>query len=185
MGAGVDRDLDRILDEYLAAQAVAGSRAAVVQLAERWTPRLLRHAGRVLHDPELARDAVQETWATALPTLRRLRDPARFPAWILGIASRRCVDLVRRAARARRLGEGLAAESPSPAGPDPDLALDLNAALARLPADQRLAASLFYGEGLDLEAVAEAIGASPAAVKGRLRLAREALKPLLSQGDAR
>lgn len=180
----MDRDLDHVLDEYLVLQSRAGSRPAQRQLIERWSPRLLRHAGRLLNSAEAARDIVQETWLSAAPALGRLDDPARFPAWLYAIATRKCVDHVRRLARAHRLDARLAAEPP-PTGQTAagrDLALDFTAALRRLPADQRLVASLFYGEDLSLEEVAAAAGVPVGTVKSRLHHARQALKPLL-QGE--
>jgi hypothetical protein len=51
----MDRDLDRVLDEYLVLQGQGGSRPALEQLVERWSPRLLRHAGRLLNNAEAAR----------------------------------------------------------------------------------------------------------------------------------
>lgn len=177
----MDREPDRVLDEYLVLQSRAGSRAALGQLVERWSPRLQRHAARLLNSGEAARDIVQETWLGALPGLARLDDPARFPAWIFGVATRKCVDHVRRLARARRLDARLAAEPPPPeAGPGEGL--DVAALLARLPADQRLVASLFYGEDLSLEEVAIAAGVPVGTVKSRLHSARQTLKALL-QGE--
>lgn len=173
----MDREPDRVLDEYLVLQSRAGSRAALGQLVERWSPRLQRHAARLLNSGEAARDIVQETWLGALPGLARLDDPARFPAWIYGVATRKCVDHVRRLARARRLDARLAAEPPPQ--PAPPEGLDMAALLARLPADQRLVASLFYGEDLSLEEVAAAVGVPAGTVKSRLHNARQTLKAFL------
>ena len=44
------RDAARILDEYLVASARAGDRADFSQLAERWQPKLLAHAYRLMGD---------------------------------------------------------------------------------------------------------------------------------------
>jgi RNA polymerase sigma-70 factor (ECF subfamily) len=177
----VKRDLEQVLDEYLVLLARNGSRPALEQLVGRWSPRLRRHAARTLGDYEAARDVVQETWLAALKGLPRLDDPARFPAWIYAIATRKCVDLIRARARGRRLGADLAAEAPRPNDPAAglDQGLDLTAALARLPADQRLVASLFYGEDLDLEAIAVVAGVPVGTVKSRLHHARSALKSFL------
>ncbi|MDP1631920.1 MAG: RNA polymerase sigma factor [Caulobacter sp.] len=176
----MDRDLDRVLDEYLVVLAADGSRPALAQLVGRWSPRLLRHAARTLGDAEAARDVVQDAWVAALKGLTRLDDPARFPAWIYAIVTRRCVDLIRSGGRARRLSAGLSAEPQvNGSGGAADLGLDLTAALARLPADQRLVASLFYGEDLDIEAIAAIAGVPAGTVKSRLHHARAALKTSL------
>jgi DNA-directed RNA polymerase specialized sigma24 family protein len=67
---------------------------------------LLRYAARVLggsDSAEAARDVVQETWIGAIRGLRGLRDPAQFRAWIYGIATRKCADVIRATTRRRQL----------------------------------------------------------------------------------
>ncbi len=64
------RTTERILDEYLAAAARTGDRAAWERLVARWQPRLFRHAWRLTGHAELARDMVQE--ARGLPWRQKL-----------------------------------------------------------------------------------------------------------------
>jgi RNA polymerase sigma-70 factor (ECF subfamily) len=179
----LDRDLDQVLDEYLVLLARDGSRPALAQLVGRWSPRIVRHVARTLGDRDAAADVTQETWLAALGALGRLDDPARFPAWLYAIATRKCVDLIRSRARAQRLGAGLAAQAAPSPGAQSDDGLDLTAALARLPADQRLVASLFYGEDLDLETIAAIAGVPVGTVKSRLHHARAALRTHLEGGQ--
>lgn len=180
----MDRNVETVLDEYLVLTAQAGSADAFRRLVERWTPRLRRHAARVLLDADASADALQDAWIAIARGLKRLDDPSRFPAWAFAIVTRKCVDEVRRRQRRRALNKSalddpaLAAVAPS----DPDLGLDLTAALAALPADQRLMVSLFYGEGLSGEAIAEAFNIPPGTVKSRLHAIRRSLKSLL-EGD--
>ena len=105
----MDQIPDRALDEYLVVLSQTGFREALNGLARRWTPRLLRYAGRVLRGSseaaEAARDVVQDTWIGVIRGLRGLRDPAQFPAWIYGIATRKCADVIR-ANRRRRIFAG-------------------------------------------------------------------------------
>ncbi|MBX3480290.1 MAG: sigma-70 family RNA polymerase sigma factor [Caulobacter sp.] len=177
----MDRDPEQVLDEYLVVLAKAGSALAFSRLAIRWTPRLRRHAARLLARPDGAEDAVQDAWLAIARNLRGLDDPARFPAWALAITSRRCFDLIRRRQRDRRLTGGLTAEAEvqaaAPGRPGAaDQRLDLGAAIARLPADQRLMVSLFYGEDLPVEAIAQAHDLPVGTVKSRLHAARQTLK---------
>lgn len=181
----MDRGADQVMDEYLVLAAQAGSRQAFGALVTRWSPRLLRHASRSLGNADAARDAVQETWASAVRTLARLQDPARFGPWIYEITTRKCVDAMRRAIRGRRLRARAEIESAAngAAQPPPGAAgLDLAAAIRRLPVDQRLAVSLHYGEDLGVEEVAHAMGVSPGTIKSRLHHARRTLKRYL-EGD--
>ncbi|MEG3193627.1 sigma factor, partial [Lysobacter sp. D1-1-M9] len=68
----MNRDSERLFDEYLVTAAATGDRQAYIRLVERWQPRLLRHAWRVLGDAERARDMVQEAWIEILRGLGRL-----------------------------------------------------------------------------------------------------------------
>ena len=179
----MDHTTGRALDEYLVSLSQAGSIEALDGLARRWTPRLLRYVVRVLggsgEAAEAARDVVQETWVGAIRGLRGLRDPAQFPAWIYGIATRKCADAIRSNTRRRRLDARAAADG------DTDRAvtsltseqqIDLATAIRGLPPIHRAAVHLFYGEDLSVEEIASVLGIPAGTVKSRLHHAREALK---------
>jgi RNA polymerase sigma-70 factor, ECF subfamily len=177
----MNRDLDRILDEYLVSRSQAGSREAFEQLVRRWTPRLLRYAARRVERVEAAADIVQETWVAAIGGLRRLADTALFPTWIYRIATHKCADAIRVLERQRRLkihtgtDVAIAAETLS-SGAQSTAGLDLAAALRHLPVDQRTAIHLYYGEDLSIEEIATITGVPAGTVKSRLHHARESLK---------
>lgn len=174
----MQRDPDQVLDEYWVVLAQGGSALAFERLVARWTPRLRRHAQRLLAGSDGVADAVQDAWLAIARSLRRLDDPARFSPWALAITSRRCIDQIRRRQRDRRLAGEVASASPDPS-PLPDRSLDLNAAIAALPADQRLMVSLFYGEDLSVEDIARAHCLPVGTVKSRLHAARQSLKVFL------
>jgi RNA polymerase sigma-70 factor (ECF subfamily) len=175
----MDRSPDRVLDEYLVLLCQAGQRAAFAQLAALWTPRLLRHAARLLGATDAARDAVQEAWAAASRGLDRLDDPSRFGPWIYAIATRKCADAIRANARRRKLANE-ATQSLNGSAYDPtsvqESAIDLGDALKALPADQRAILSLFYGEDLTVDEIAAALKAPAGTIKSRLHHARQSLK---------
>jgi RNA polymerase sigma-70 factor (ECF subfamily) len=177
------RDPGTVLDEWLVASAKSGSASALGQLVTRWTPRLLRHASHLLGDIDQAQDAVQDAWVGAARGLRRLEDPARFPAWMFALVSRRCADRVRRNVRDRRLAVQVADLGGPPAEANgADLNLDLRQAVAGLPVEQRLVVSLHYGEGFGVDEIAVAHGLPSGTVKSRLFAARQTLKRFI-QGD--
>lgn len=176
-------DPGSVLEELLVASAMSGSETAFGQLIARWSPRLVRHAGHLLHDPDAARDAVQDAWVGAARGMRRLRDPARFAPWIFALVSRRCADSVRRAVRDRRLMAQASAFADEISTDTPDERLDLCKAIARLPVTQRLVVSLHYGEGFGVEEIAAAHGLPVGTVKSRLFAARESLRTFLEGED--
>ncbi len=178
-------DPDRVLDEYLVVLAQGGSPEALDRLTRRWTPRLLRYAARTAGNPELAGDIVQETWLGAIRGLKRLTDPARFPAWIYGIARRKCVDLIRinqhlRRQTVREQADLDANTANTVGGPSSD-AIDLAAAIAQLSEEQRDVVHLFYGEDLSVQEIAEVLALPSGTVKSRLHHAREKLKATLGE----
>jgi len=178
------RDPGTVLDEWLVATAKSGGEAAFGQLVTRWTPRLLRHAARLLGDIDQAQDAVQDAWTGAARGLRGLEDPARFPAWIFALVSRRCADRVRRSVRDRRLAVQVAdLRGPSAEASGADQRLDLRHAVAGLPVEQRLVVSLHYGEGFGIDEIAAAHGLPSGTVKSRLFAARRTLKSFLEGDD--
>lgn len=174
-------DAGRLFDELLVTMAQAGERSAGERLAARWQPRLLRTARRLLGDDDLARAAVQESWVAIWRGLGKLRDPARFPPWAFAILHRRCVDTIRGAQRQReRLGE--AEREPEAGAEPPGDALAIRQAFALLSPDHRLAAQLFFVEGLTLTEIAVVQLVPEGTVKSRLFHARRQLKAALS-GD--
>lgn len=180
----MDRRADRILDEYLAASARAGDRAALGKLAARWERRLVRHAFRLSGDIEDARDIAQDAWLDIARGIRRLDDCAAFPAFAFRIVTRRAADRVRRSKSARRALAAFAAEprkafETSEAVEAQASTRAVNAALAGLSADQRAAIALFYLEDLSVAEIAAALGVPAGTVKTRLMAARDKLKTAL------
>jgi RNA polymerase sigma factor (sigma-70 family) len=185
----VDHPTGRALDEYLVSLCQAGSREALDGLARRWTPRLLRYTARVLggaDSAEVARDVVQETWIGVIRGLRGLRDPAQFPAWIYGIATRKCADAIRGNTRRRRLDAQAAGESSRPMESlTAEQRIDLKTAIRELPPIHRAAVHLFYRDELTVEEIALVLGIPAGTVKSRLHHARDALRRQLGSAPGR
>ncbi len=179
-------ETERALNGYLVTLVLGGSREAFDRLARRWTPRLLRYATRVTGRPEVARDIVQETWIGVIRGLKRLEDPSAFPAWIYGIAHRKCVDVIRVNQRQRRLRETAERESAvvaadNQSGLAPGKTADLDAAIMHLSPDQSDVVHLFYGEDLSIDEIGSILGVPTGTVKSRLHHARESLKNFLGE----
>ena len=182
----MDKTPERPLDEYLVLLSQAGSTDAMDGLARRWTPRLMRYAARMLggsmESAETARDVVQETWVGVIRGLSGLRDPAQFPAWIYGIATRKCADAIRTSVRRRRLDAHSVVVDASPAAAvSVEHRIDMAAGIRRLPPKQRATVHLFYGEDLTVEEIASALRIPVGTVKSRLHQARQALKRNLGE----
>jgi RNA polymerase sigma-70 factor (ECF subfamily) len=149
--------------------------------------------GRVA-DPELARDLVQETF---LRVWRRLSELGPLPeerqrAWIFTVARNLAIDSYR-ASAARQAAEDAmrhlaATQDTTVAGPHLHAELgerlaQLDAAIRRLPEDQRVILSMATAGGLTSRQIGEALGEPAGTVRYRLSQARKQLAAALDLED--
>jgi RNA polymerase sigma-70 factor (ECF subfamily) len=156
---------------------------------------------RMLGSREAAEDAAQDAFLSAYRNVRGFRG-ASFRAWLMRIAANACTDELRR--RGRRPAHSLDAPPPgaedaleladAAAGPEAALLRKeeqaaLQAALLRVPSDQRMAVIMCDLQGFTYEEIAEAMRSSLGTVKSRIARGREKLRGLLSiegeQSEAR
>jgi RNA polymerase sigma-70 factor (ECF subfamily) len=178
-------------DETLVRRIIERDAEAFGTLYDRYADLVYSVALRVLADPALAQDAAQDVF------LRLWRTPGaydaargRFVSWLVSVARNRAVDEVRMRGRRRlrEMGENARVDDP-PDGraEDPQIAVQVQAdrlavrrALARLPADQRIALELAYFSGLTQQEIAEQLNQPLGTIKTRTRLAMKKLRALLS-----
>ena len=175
---------------------------AFTLLFERHRDRALELAWRVLGDPGLAADAVQEAFLTVHRKGARFEARARFSSWLYRVVLNECIDQRRREKRRRILrfpsprGDGRSRGSETDAGSAPDVATppeagpeaaaqraerdaavrhaitDLSPKLARVVV-------LRYPEGRSYGEIGEILGVPPGTVKSRLSGAHAALRATL------
>ncbi len=157
-----------------------------VDLLAEHDRRLRARAVRLLGDPGLAEDALQEAYLRAFRALPRFRGDSSMATWLHRIVHNVCMDELRR--RCRRAEDPLDGSLADTAVADPsDLGIaraDLAAGLAGLPADQRAAVVLVDGYGMGYGAAGELLGVPPGTVGSRVFRARAALRHTLSVSAA-
>ena len=157
----------------LVERAAKGDHDAFADLARGAVVRLDQAARLVLHDPELARDAVQDALIRAWRDLPGLREPDRFDAWLYRLTINSCLDLVRR--RKRRVVEVELSPMHATAVSDVAVALadrDLvEGVLRHLDERGRAIVVLHYFLGMPLTDVAATLGIPVGTVKSRLHRA--------------
>ena len=162
----------------LVERAGQGDHDAFAVLATAASARLDAAARLILRDPELARDAVQNTLVRAWRDLPGLRDPDRFDAWLHRLLVNASLDEARR--RKRRPVEVEIRSIDEPAGGDASRHLadrDLvERALVRLTPEHRALVVLHYYLGYPLPEAATSLGISLSAAKSRLHRAMEGLR---------
>jgi len=177
-------------DDALMLQVGRGDPAAYRALAERYLTGIVRYATRMLGDQAEAEDIAQETF------LRLWRDGARYEArghkpstWLYRIAHNLCVDRLRAHRPQAATGEELASDRTSAPLADKELALQVTAALARLPERQRAAIALVHYEEKSLDEAGEVLGCAASAVESLLARGRRSLREQLAafyrDGDSR
>ena len=142
-------------------------------------PEYRRVAAAILGDRELALDAVQDAFATAVRQRATFRGDGSLEAWLWRIV----VNATRDQQRGRRAAESELADEPSgrdngtPAEPH-DL---VRAALSLLPERQRLVLFLRYYADLDYGAIADALDISAGTVGATLSSAHASMSRLLGE----
>jgi RNA polymerase sigma-70 factor, ECF subfamily len=128
-----------------------------------------------------ARDASQETFVAAWRRLPQLRDEDRFDAWFQRVAVN-AARMTLRARGRRRVREipavqfaELAETAVAPSDAD-----RLDAALRRLPLEQREILALHHLDGRPVAELAEILAIPAGTVKSRLFTARQALQRTLA-----
>jgi uncharacterized protein len=164
-----------VRDDKLVSAAVAGDPAAFAMLVERNRARVQSVVERMVG--EEAEDLVQEALLRAYLGLSQLRDPARFGAWLCGIA----VNLAKMRLRRRAVETRVVVEPASESGLEEGELLDLvRDAVEILPPGQRDAVLMHYIDGLSCEEIAALLDASPGAIRVRLHRARQQLREQLA-----
>ncbi len=138
---------------------------------------------RVLGDLELAEDAVQDAFATALERWPRDGMPRTPGAWIVTTARNRAIDRIRRDRVFRQKAETLARLEAMPAEeedvsaiPDERLALVFTCCHPAIAADARVALTLREVGGLTTAEIAHAFLASEPAMAQRLVRAKRKIR---------
>jgi RNA polymerase sigma factor (sigma-70 family) len=124
---------------------------------------------RTVVGPDDGEDAWSETFLAALRAYPELPADANVEAWLVTIAHRKCLDLLRR--RAARPVPAPATDLPAPEPADGSIW----EAVRALPAKQRQAVAYHYFVGLPYAEIAQLVGGTPEAAR---RAASDAMKTL-------
>ncbi len=187
----------------------AGKEQGFNRLVLKHKDRIFGLCLRILSNREEADDAAQETFVRVYHGLQDFRHDAKFSSWLYRIAVNTCKNKL--ASRAHRDArdhadvdalESTAAESigsasshasgtegyPLGYSPSPAQVLEakrrgerIEAAIARLPEEQRILIVLRDVEGRSYEEIAESTGLNPGTVKSRLNRGRAQLQEWLRE----
>jgi RNA polymerase sigma-70 factor (ECF subfamily) len=143
----------------------------------RHQTRLWAVALRTLGDREEAADALQDALLSAYRSAASYRGDARVTTWLHRVVVNACLDRVRRR-KARPtvpLPEDTDPADPRDALAERETAIEVEAALAALPEEQRAALVLVDVQGMPVEEVAQVLGIPTGTVKSRCSRGRARL----------
>jgi RNA polymerase sigma-70 factor (ECF subfamily) len=175
---------DEASDAGLLERAKAGDRAAFAALVEAHYAFIHRVAYRLVGTKSDAEDVTQEVCVRLGRSIRGFRGDAGLQSWLYALTLNAVRDMARKtmreAAKAEAFGAQARIDGDGAARPD-DRAERLWHAVRQLPAKQRDAVTLVYGEGLAHAAAAEAMGCTEATVSWHVHEARKRLKTMMAQ----
>jgi RNA polymerase sigma factor (sigma-70 family) len=182
------RGLAHLSDEALVALVARADEEALAELYDRFNRVAYGLALRIVRDPALAEDAVQEAFLAVWRSAARfIAERAKASTWILTLVHRRAVDLVRR--EQPRRAEPLQS-APQQSGEDTEEEAWLRLrrarvqeALKRLPDKQREAVELAYYGGFTQSELADRLGEPLGTIKSRMFSGLANLRDLLAEED--
>ncbi|HUR75840.1 MAG TPA: RNA polymerase sigma factor SigM [Sporichthya sp.] len=184
------QDLTEVPDRILLERHREGDPNAFGEIVRRHRDRMWAVALRTLGDPEEAADAVQDALVSAYRAAEGFRGDSAITTWLHRIVVNACLDRARRKSIRKTVplpdqetdedkgGRDVAiAEDPTN---DSDLSMDIAAALATLPPDQRAALVLVDLQGYPVDEAGRILGVPTGTVKSRCARGRARLVPLLA-----
>jgi RNA polymerase sigma-70 factor (ECF subfamily) len=181
----VSPDLAHLSDEAVVALVARGDERALAELYDRYGTPAYSLARRILRDPALAEDAVQDAFLAIWRGAERFApERAKASSWIMTLVHRRAVDLVRREQR-RRADSLPEAEPAAPEGSAEDavwLRLErerVQQALRQLPDRQRETLELAYYGGFTQSELADRLGRPLGTIKSQMFAALAGLREVL------
>jgi len=171
-------------------------RALLFRALEEHGDRLYAFALRMTRDPDLAADAVQEAFTSALHKFDAFRGESNVATWLHRIVYTKAIDLIRQRGKESPLPE----DEDGDFGPDDDRLVHtpawarppdeilwgrqtkdaLEAAIKQLTPLQRAVFTLREMDGMSTEEVASVLGMEPGTVRVHLHRGRLRLRALLS-----
>jgi len=169
-------------DEALMARVARGDERAYRLLARRHLPVILGVARRILGNAADAEDVAQEALLRVWTHAPRWQPLAAFRTWLARITVNLCLDRKRRAPWVELEAAGEIAD-PAPGAMERAQAGErdqrLAGAIAELPARQRAAIVLTYGDGMSNAQVAEILDTTVSAVETLLVRGKQNLRRAL------
>lgn len=155
-------------DAALIEAARAGSADAFATLVNRHQQAVRGFLRRSCGNWADAEDLAQDTFIAAWENLEKFSGASSLRSWLCGIAYHKCLAYVRSRGRSMARDHAYLEASDPPPRTSGDDRMDLTAAMARLPMEQRAAVALCLAAGFSHNEAAEALGLPLGTVKSHV-----------------
>ena len=169
-------------DEAIIRRVLDGDREAFAELVEQYHRLVCHIAGHYMKNPDEVDDVAQEVFFRSYRALDRYNPEYRFSTWLSGITRNHCLDLLRKNSRVTVVDfdecAWLAADrhTPEEAWLEQEEREELREAVEDLPDNYREVITMYHGEELSYQAMAERMDKPLSIVKNRLMRARRLLE---------
>src|SRR5581483_7291944 len=178
---------EKLSDPILVRRSKDRDRLALAALCERHAPRVERIAQHVLHDPEDARDAAQESLVKLVQRVGQFNGNSQFTTWLHRLVVNTCKDVAQARWASQRRTQPLQEDTRVAVDADPARALaasetrrELGRRLAELPAAQARVVALKDGFDVPFEEISAVTGLPVGTAKCYAHRGRNGLREKLS-----
>ncbi len=177
----------------------AGEEAAWGELHREHYPRLWSSVQRILNNPTMADDVVQEAFIKAHRDIRHFEGNSQLGTWLYRIAVNQALDTIRKKQRTERwlsflspvnegedkpaMPEGQVASVASTGLENLELRETIFAAMAELSVEHRAVVQLRLVDEMSLEETAQLLRCKPGTVNSRLHYACEHFTEEVGEGE--
>lgn len=168
-------------EKQLVEMAAHGCRRSFDALVDQYYKGLYAHAYRILRNTEDAADATQMTFVKAHRSLKEFDNNRPLRPWLFRICGNVCIDIARSRSRNHEELEKHAymlesSDRPERAAELSELQRKIQRAILNLPERYRRIIVLRHYEQMDVEEIAQSLGAPEGTIKSWLFRARALLK---------
>jgi RNA polymerase sigma-70 factor, ECF subfamily len=173
-------------DTQLLRQVAAGDEAAFAELYDLYAPPVFNYLLRLVNEPSVAEEILQEVFLAMWQSAHRFREEARVKTWLLRIAHHQAVSWLRRTRAVLWTDDEL--EADEHVSIEEHLAHSwqtdqVRTALRRLSSNHRAVIELTFVQGLSYTEIAEVMNCPIGTVKSRMSYALRHLNTLLSEAE--
>ena len=164
-------------EDEIVARLYAGDYSTIEDIFHAYFDRLYSLVYySVEKDQDVAEDITQETFVSALKSLKNFNGKSKLYTWLVGIANHKIVDYYRHLERERKRFNRAAYDTSNVTSIDNSSNLDIENTLSGLPLDYRQVLLLKYVDEMPVAEISKIMKKTPKSIEGLLTRARKAFR---------